>query len=80
MKAHSDQITSETAQLIAYQVGRAYALKTKHFSVEEPDPRLSLLCARLTKQSAKYTIPGKLLRETAEVGGPRWRIGWGGVT
>ena len=79
-------MTSETAQFVAYQVGRAYALKTKHFSVEKAEPRLNLLCAKLAMQGAKvpssrpYTIPRKLLRETAEVGGPRWRIGWGGIT
>jgi hypothetical protein len=76
------QITSETAQLVAYQVGRVYALKTKHFSLEKADARLNLLCAKLTMQrsSRPYAMPRKLLRETAEVGGPRWRIGWGGLS
>jgi hypothetical protein len=81
------QITSETARLVAYQVGRVYALKTKHFRVGKAETRLNLLCAKLAMQRAKfsssirpYTMPTKLLRETAEVGGPRWRIGWGGIS
>lgn len=82
--AHNNvpQITRETAKLVAYQVGRAYAQKAKHFSDEKADTRLNLLCAKLIMQpsSRPYTMPKKLLRETAEVGGPRWRIGWGGIS
>jgi hypothetical protein len=80
------QITRETAQLVAYQVGRVYALNTKHFSVGKAGTLLNMLCAKLAMQRAKnssskpYTMPIQLLRETAEVGGPRWRIGWGGIT
>jgi hypothetical protein len=74
------QITSETARLVAHQVGRVYTLKAKHFSVG------NLLCGKLGMHRAKfssikpYTMPAKLLRETAEIGGPRWRVGWGGIT
>jgi hypothetical protein len=87
--AHNNvtQITSETAQLVAYQVGRVYALKTKHLKVGKAETRLNDLCAKLAMQRTKfsssvkpYTVPRKLLRETAEVGGPRWRIGWGGIS
>jgi hypothetical protein len=61
-------------------------LKTNHFSVEKAETWLNLLDAKLIMQRAKfsssrpYTMPRKLLRETAEVGGPRWRIGWGGIS
>jgi hypothetical protein len=81
------QITiSNTEQLVAAQVGRVHALKSKHFSVGKAEIRLDVLRAKLATQRAKfsssiraYTLPAKLLRETAEVGGPRWRIGWGGI-
>jgi hypothetical protein len=91
--AHNNvtQITiSETEQLVADQVGRVYALKSKHFSVGKAETRLNVLCEKLAMQRAKfskfassigtYTFPSKLLRETADVGGPRWRIGWGGIS
>jgi len=78
------QITRETAQLVAYQVGRVYALKTKHFGAGKAGTLVNLLCAIMQRakfsSSKPYTMPIKLLRETAEVGGPRWRIGWGGIT
>jgi hypothetical protein len=81
------QITSETAQLVAYQVGRVYALKTRRFKVGKPETRLNVVCAKLAMQRTKfsssirpYIMPRELLRETAEVGGPRWRIGWGGIS
>jgi len=93
--AHNNvtQITSDTAQLVAYQVGRVYALKVKRFRVGKAETKLNALWAKLAMQRAKfsssirpyisvrpYTMPKELLRETAEVGGPRWRIGWGGIS
>jgi hypothetical protein len=81
---------SETEQLIADQVGRVYGLKSKHLSVGKAETKLDVLCTKLVIQRAKfskfassvrtYTLPKKILRETAEVGGPRWRIGWGGIS
>jgi hypothetical protein len=81
---------SETEQLIADQVGRVYGLKSKHLSVGKAETKLDVMCTKLVIQRAKfskfassmrtYTLPKKILRETAEVGGPRWRIGWGGIS
>lgn len=81
---------SETEQLVADQVGRVYGLKSKHLSVGKAETKLNILCEKLAMQRAKfskfawsmgtYTLPKKILRETVEVGGPRWRIGWGGIT
>jgi hypothetical protein len=81
---------SATEQLVADQVGRIYALSSKHFRIGKAETKLNALCERLALQRAKfskfaasvgtYTLPRKLLRETADVGGPRWRIGWGGIS
>ena len=78
---------SEIEQLVADQVGRVSALKAKRLYPEKAEMNLSLLPAKLAIKRAAfsrfaatintYHLPKKLLRETAEVGGPRWRIGWG---
>jgi hypothetical protein len=77
-------------QLVAEQVGRVYALKKKRVSAEKAENQLAILGARLAVLRARYSssvpsvttyhLPKKLLRETAEIGGPRWRIGWGGIS
>jgi hypothetical protein len=81
---------SEIEHLVADQVGRVSALKAVHLNTEKAETKLSLLYAKLAIKRAEfsrftsaiiktYHPPKKLLRETAEVGGPRWRIGWGGI-
>ena len=49
------QITSQTGRLVAYQVGRVYALKTKHFGIGKAATRLDLLCAKLAMQRAMFS-------------------------
>lgn len=77
-------------QLVAGQVERVYAAKKKRVGAEKAEKRLAFLGARLAELRARYStsvqsvttyqLPKKLLRETAEIGGPRWRIGWGGIS
>ena len=76
-------------QLVAEQVESVYAAKKKRVGAEKEEKRLTFLGARLAELRARYSsspsvttyhLPKKLLQETAEIGGPRWRIGWGGIS
>jgi hypothetical protein len=77
---------SETEKRVARQVERVFILRSAHLDCEEADAKLSELCSKLASHKARLvmaiTAKGprpdeKSLRAGADVGGPRWRIGWG---
>lgn len=80
---------ADAEKLVADQVERIYMLKSAQANAQKAEAKLEMLCTNLAQQRARfsqiissvktYRPPHKLLRETADVGGPRWRIGWGGI-
>jgi hypothetical protein len=75
-----------TEKLLAQQVERVFILRSAHLDARPAETRLSELCAVLASHRARLTKAIKAVRGNrpserslgagADVGGPRWRIGW----
>jgi hypothetical protein len=76
----------ETENLVARQVERVFILRSARLDCEEAETKLSKLCSSLASYRRRLTLAlaaikvarpdERSLRTGADVGGPRWRIGW----
>jgi len=76
----------QTEKLIGQQVERVFILRSAHLDSRQAETRLSELCSLLASHRARLAKAIKAMKAKrpderslwtgADVGGPRWRIGW----
>ena len=76
---------SEAEELVAQEVERVFVLKTAKLDTGKAEERLARRCAALASRRVRLSQavrvagrrrPRRAPSEGADVGGPRWKIGW----